>query len=93
MNLLARIFLDSKVKNETVQELENDEKAINRSSNARIRHGWNNLKASGTKKKCTNFGSQYMHKLGNINFSRIWRARRELINFQIPFLCAQSTLY
>ena len=72
MNLPARIFLDSKVKNGVIRrELENGKKAINQSSNVKIRHGWSHLKVGGTRKKYEKFESQYIHKLGDINFSRI----------------------
>ena len=85
-------ILDPKVKNETVRAQKNGEKAINQSSNVKIRHGWNCLKAIRTSNKCIKFGSQYMHEFGSISFLRIWWACKELINFQILFLCAQSTL-
>ena len=88
MNSPIGIFLDPKVKNVTVRELENGEKAINWSSNFKLKHGWSCLKASGTRKKCAKFEIQYIHKLGDIHFSRIWRALRELIDFRILILCA-----
>ena len=71
MNLPVRIFLDPKTKNGTVSKLKNDEKAINQSSNVKIKHGWSHLKAGRTMKKYAKFESQYIHKLGDINFPRI----------------------
>ena len=46
MDLPARIFLDPKVKNGVDWELENGKKAINESSNVKIKHGWGDLKSS-----------------------------------------------
>ena len=48
-NLLVRIFLDPKVKNGVIWELENGKKAINWSLNVKIRHGWSHLELGGAR--------------------------------------------
>ena len=49
----------------------NGKKAINQSSNVRIKHSWSHLKHDEARNKCEKYKIQHTYRLGDINFLRI----------------------